>query len=69
VHDEDGGSTFCPRCGEKVIGRDWYELTRWRLDAHGRCASCGAPVAGIFEEKAGRWGGRRLPVRLADYAA
>jgi len=69
VHDEDGGSTYCPRCGEKVIGRDWYELTRWHLDAGGRCTSCEAPIAGVFEARAGRWGGRRLPVRLADYAA
>jgi pyruvate formate lyase activating enzyme len=69
VHDEDGGSTFCPRCGEKVIGRDWYDLTRWKLDAAGRCAACHAPIAGVFEPQAGRWGGRRLPVRLADFAA
>ncbi len=69
VHDEAGGSTFCPACGEKVIGRDWYELTAWRLDAKGRCEQCGGTIAGVFEERPGRWGSRRRPVRLADFAA
>ncbi|HLF57556.1 MAG TPA: AmmeMemoRadiSam system radical SAM enzyme, partial [Thermoanaerobaculia bacterium] len=69
VHDEAGGSTYCPVCGEVVIGRDWYELTRWRLDAAGRCAACGTAIPGRFEAQPGRWGARRLPVRLAEFAA
>jgi len=69
VHDESGGSTYCPSCGERVIGRDWYELTAWELDAAGRCRSCSTRIAGHFEARPGRWGGRRLPVRLADFAA
>ncbi len=32
VHDEAGGSTFCHRCGAKLIGRDWYVLTAWNLE-------------------------------------
>lgn len=27
---------------------------------------CGTVCAGVFEEKPGRWGSRRQPVRLAD---
>jgi pyruvate formate lyase activating enzyme len=69
VHDEAGGSTYCPGCGEPVVGRDWYVLTGWRLDAAGRCARCGTPIPGHFEARPGRWGARRLPVRLADFAA
>jgi pyruvate formate lyase activating enzyme len=69
VHDEGGGSTYCPGCGGVVIGRDWYELTRWHLTGNGHCESCGAAVAGVFEKRPGRWGSRRLPVRLADFAA
>jgi len=69
VHDPAGGSTWCPGCGELVIGRDWYELTAWHLDAAGRCRSCGTRIPGRFEESPGHWGARRLPVRLADYAA
>jgi pyruvate formate lyase activating enzyme len=68
VHDEDGQSTRCPSCNEVVIGRDWYVLTRWRLDAQGRCASCGAPVPGVFERRPGSWGSRRHPLRIAAAA-
>ena len=68
VHDEDGGSTWCHACGARVIGRDWYVLTDWQLDAKGACRRCGARCAGVFEEKPGTWGARREPVRLADFA-
>jgi pyruvate formate lyase activating enzyme len=69
VHDREGGSTFCHQCGERVIGRDWYILTDWRLDDQGRCAVCETPCAGHFEAEPGTWGARRQPVRLRDYAA
>ena len=68
VHDPDGGSTYCHRCGETVIGRDWYVLGAWGLTDDGRCASCGAPCAGVFDGPPGDWGPRRLPVRLSDFA-
>jgi len=69
VHDERGGSTWCDGCGEKLIGRDWYEMTAWNLDEKGCCRSCGRPCAGVFEPEPGGWGSRRLPVRLADFAS
>jgi len=68
VHDREGGSTYCHGCGARLIGRDWYALTDWALAADGRCASCGTPLAGVFEPRPGDWGPRRLPVRLADFA-
>ncbi|HMO50766.1 MAG TPA: AmmeMemoRadiSam system radical SAM enzyme [Kiritimatiellia bacterium] len=64
VHDAEGGSTACPGCGEIVIGRDWYNLTRWQLDDLGRCLSCGRQIPGVFDGPPGDWGARRLPVRL-----
>jgi pyruvate formate lyase activating enzyme len=64
VHDEEGDSTYCPGCGALLIGRDWYELTRWNLSAAGRCPHCGAACAGVFEAEPGNWGARRRPVRL-----
>ena len=69
VHDPAGGSTWCHACGARLIGRDWYVMTDWRLTAAGACADCGAPCAGRFDGPPGRWGARRLPVRLADFAA
>jgi pyruvate formate lyase activating enzyme len=69
VHDEDGQSTYCHACGERLIGRDWYVLTDWKLTADGRCRACGAPCAGVFEARPGDWGPKRQPVRLAEWSA
>jgi len=67
VHDEDGGSTWCPGCGTRVVGRDWYQLTAWKLDARGHCENCGTEIAGHFHARPGDWGPRRLPVDLAAW--
>jgi len=64
VHDPAGGSTWCHGCGALLIGRDWFELTRWRLCEDGRCRDCGTPLAGVFEPRPGSWGRRRQPVLL-----
>jgi pyruvate formate lyase activating enzyme len=66
VHDEDGGSTTCTGCGERVVGRDWYVLTTWNLDDAGRCRSCGTPCPGVFDGAPGRWGARRLPIAVTS---
>ena len=65
VHDKDGGSTWCPDCGKLLIGRDWYQLSEWNLDAQGCCKYCGASIPGVFEETPGTWGAKRMPVRLS----
>ncbi len=69
VHDEAGESTYCHQCGVKLIGRNWYDITAWNLDATGKCKQCGTVCAGVFEAKQGTWGSKRLPVRLRDFAA
>ncbi len=69
VHDEEGGSTYCHGCGKKIIGRDWYVITAWHLTGDGKCEFCGTECAGVFQGPPGRWGARRLPVRLRDFAA
>ncbi|MDP6709045.1 MAG: AmmeMemoRadiSam system radical SAM enzyme [Alphaproteobacteria bacterium] len=65
VHDAEADSTYCPGCAGLVIGRDWYELSSWHLDAGGKCRHCGTSVAGVFEASPGRWGRKRQPVRLS----
>jgi pyruvate formate lyase activating enzyme len=65
VHDQAGGSTYCHGCGATLIGRDWFTLKQWGLDEAGACRACGATCAGVFDPKPGRWGARRLPVRLS----
>lgn len=67
IHDAEGGSTYCGKCGKLLIGRDGYVLTGWNLDAEARCVSCSERCAGVFEPTPGHWGERRLPVRLRDF--
>jgi pyruvate formate lyase activating enzyme len=67
VHDPKGGSTYCHRCAKLLIERDWYELGEWNL-ADGKCRFCATPCAGVFEERPGSWGSRRLPVRMSQFA-
>ena len=65
VHDQRAGSTYCHACGELLIGRDWYQLDTWQLDAKGHCLKCGSACAGRFDGPAGDWGRKRQPVRLS----
>lgn len=67
VHDKAGQSTYCHHCGEILIGRDWYQLSDWGLDANGACLDCGTVCSGLFESQHGHWGARRLPVNLSNY--
>jgi len=68
VHDEAGDSTLCSGCGKVIIGRDWYQLTRWNLTDDGCCKDCGTPCPGRFDGPPGTWGAKRLPVRMRDFS-
>jgi pyruvate formate lyase activating enzyme len=65
VHDREGGSTWCPKCGTRVIERDWYQLGNWKLTDSGACQHCGTQIPGVFAGAPGDWGARRVGVRLA----
>jgi pyruvate formate lyase activating enzyme len=65
VHDQKGGSTYCPSCGEAVIVRDWYDIRAYHLSDEGACGSCGAKLAGRYRKFGKPFGQRRIPVRLA----
>ncbi len=64
VHDLEAESTYCHVCGQRLIGRDWYELSEWNLNDNGHCTKCGTPCAGVFDGPAGDWGAKRLPVHM-----
>jgi len=66
VHDRKGESTYCHGCGQVLIERDWFEIGAWRIGGDGRCGACGKPCAGVFENRPGEWGARRMPVRLTS---
>lgn len=66
IHNREGGSTYCHGCGQRVIERDWYQISAYNLSNDGRCQGCGTVCAGIFHGPPGIWGRRRQPVRLTD---
>ena len=66
VHDSKGGSTRCTGCDAMLIERDWYVLGKWGLKDSGHCASCGKALPGVFDDRPGIWGSRRMPIRLSD---
>lgn len=68
VHHKASSSTYCHQCGQLLIGRDWYELSDWGLNADGNCGHCGTRCAGMFEARPGDWGSKRRPVRLRESA-
>ena len=67
VHDDQGGTTYCPGCGDAVVVRDWYALRRYRLDERGQCTTCGTSLPGVYDGPAGEWGRRRLPIVVAAH--
>jgi pyruvate formate lyase activating enzyme len=66
IHDAAGQSTYCARCGETLIERDWYELGRYALDGN-RCRKCGAELPGHFDSAPPetRWGRKRLRLTVS----
>lgn len=70
IHDKPTQSTYCHNCGELLIGRDWHQLSDWNLVFGGNhicdCKNCGTQLAGVFEEKPGDWGRKRVPIRFGD---
>ena len=67
VSDEAGGSTYCRQCGNKLIGRNAYNITEWHLSEDGLCNACATPCAGVFEDSPGTWGAKRQPIRMKDF--
>lgn len=66
IHDEEGGTTTCHSCGEKLIVRDWHLIRHWSLTDDGHCSKCGASVAGVFDGPPGDWGRKRVPIRIGS---
>ena len=45
-------NTYCPNCGNRVIGRFGYDIQAWNLDSKNRCKRCGGaiPIVGSLTE-------------------
>jgi len=64
VHDETGGTTFCPSCKSPLIVRDWYRIDDYRVTPDGKCPDCGLAIAGRYEQFRNAFGPRRIPVAI-----
>ena len=49
VPGEPSESTACPECGQLVIERRGFTVSRLRLEPPGRCSFCKTQIAGVFE--------------------
>ena len=47
VHDIDGQTTYCPKCKEPLIIRDWHSVLQNKI-TEGKCHHCGGGIAGVF---------------------
>lgn len=66
VHNTSGDTTYCPGCGAPVIERDWYEINSFKLDRDGQCPQCKTVITGKFDEAAGDFGRKRIPIRMSE---
>jgi pyruvate formate lyase activating enzyme len=62
VHHREGDTTFCPHCHTGLIERDWYQIKQYCLTRQARCSACGTEIAGRFDESAGNFGRKRIPI-------
>ena len=65
VHDLSGGTTYCAKCRQPLIVRDWYEIRDYEVTENGECPHCGTKLAGHFGKFEGQFGNRRIPVTLS----
>lgn len=65
--DEAGQSTYCHECGLRLIQRNWYRLGEWNLTPDSTCTGCSTQCAGVFGDGPGKWGAKRVPVRMAEF--
>ena len=49
VRGHEGENTYCPRCGEVLIGRVGYYITK-NLISSGKCSSCGQLIPGVWQK-------------------
>ncbi|MCY1390361.1 AmmeMemoRadiSam system radical SAM enzyme [compost metagenome] len=66
VVDLEGATTYCAQCKAPLIVRNYYAIVDYRLGEDGCCPDCGSRLVGHFDSRAGHFGNRRIPVRLAS---
>ncbi len=57
--------TICPKCSKPVIERRGYQLNAYHVTATGECTFCGQPIAGVWDEEAGKRSGSGYPKHIS----
>ncbi len=57
-------STWCPQCGQRLIGRVWHDVVEWNLSENS-CNRCRCRIPGHFDPLPGRWGNRSVRICVA----
>ncbi|MFL6580833.1 MAG: AmmeMemoRadiSam system radical SAM enzyme [Burkholderiales bacterium] len=65
VHDNEGGTTYCPGCAGVLVVRDWHRILAYNISTDGRCSKCGIQVAGRYGKFEQPFGARRIPVSIS----
>lgn len=66
LRDQEASTTYCASCGTALIERDGYDILAYRLDSQGQCPHCGQTLAGRFAPECGKFGSRRIPLRISQ---
>lgn len=48
IHDDEGSSTFCPQCKDKLIIRRGYQILENKISSTGVCPKCKAKIYGKY---------------------
>jgi pyruvate formate lyase activating enzyme len=66
IIDVEGDSTYCPKCHDAVIIRDWYNIIKYKLTTDAKCPNCGTTIAGHFDAQPQSFGARRIPIKFDE---
>lgn len=47
VNDSESQSTYCPKCNNILIKREWHSILDIKIDEN-KCSFCGYKIAGVF---------------------
>ena len=61
IHDQEGSSTYCPKCQTRLISRDWFHVSDYQI-VNSCCSNCGEKIPGRFKSESGDWGRKRQSI-------
>jgi pyruvate formate lyase activating enzyme len=47
IPHEESENTFCPKCGELLVERDWFSVVKNNIPG-GKCTECSEKIEGVW---------------------